>query len=51
MFLAKNKYSGIIETIGFEDRFIEQGTVNELFEQENITEERIQKTVKKLRGI
>ncbi len=48
-FLAKNKYDGIIETIGFEDRFIEQGTVSELFKQEKITEERIKKTVDKLR--
>jgi len=50
MFLAKNKYNGIIESIGFDDRFIEQGTVEELFEQENITEDKIQETVYKLRG-
>ena len=50
LFLAKNGFCGIIKPIGFEDKFVEQGTVEELFEQENITEENIKKTVIKLRG-
>lgn len=50
MFLAKNEFCGIIKAIGFEDRFIEQGSVKELFEQENITEEKIQEAVYRLRG-
>lgn len=51
MFLAKNNFCGIIEPIGFEDKFIEQGSVQELFEQEKITEKRIKKVVSKLRGM
>jgi 1-deoxy-D-xylulose-5-phosphate synthase len=50
LFLAKNDFSGIIRHIGFEDKFVEQGTVDELFKQENITIESIKDTVLKLRG-
>ena len=50
LFLAKNKFCGIIRPIGFEDKYIEQGTVKELFEQEKITEENIKNTVLNLRG-
>lgn len=51
MFVAKNKFCGIIRPIGFEDKFIEQGSINELYKQENITEERIKEIVSELRGI
>lgn len=50
MFLAKYEFCGIIKHIGFEDKFVEQGTQEELFKQERITEERIQETVQELRG-
>ena len=50
IFLAKNKFCGIIEHIGFEDKFIEQGTIEELLNQENITTERIKNIVLKLGG-
>ena len=50
MFLAKNEFCGIIKPIGFEDKFVEQGTQEELFKQEKITEERIREAVRKLRG-
>lgn len=50
LFLAKNGFCGIIKPIGFEDKFVEQGTVEELYEQENITEENIKSSVLDLRG-
>ena len=50
MFLAKNEFCGIINPIGFDDKFVEQGTIKELYEQENITEENICKIVAKFRG-
>ena len=50
LFLAKNDYNGIIRHIGFEDKFVEQGTIEELLEQENITCESIKETVLELRG-
>lgn len=50
LFLAKNNFCGIIKPIGFDDKFIEQGTIKELYEQENITEDSICKIVAKLRG-
>ena len=50
MILAKYEFCGIIKHIGFEDKFVEQGTQEELFKQERITEERIQETVQELRG-
>ena len=50
MFLAKNEFCGIISPIGFDDKFVEQGTIKELYEQENITEENICKIVAKFRG-
>lgn len=49
LFLAKNRFCGIIEPIGFDDKFVEQGTIKELYEQENITVENIIKIVKKMR--
>ena len=50
LFLANNGFCGIIKHIGFEDKFIEQGTVDELFKQENITLEHIRDIVLKLGG-
>ena len=50
MFLAKNEFCGTISPIGFDDKFVEQGTIKELYEQENITEENICKIVAKFRG-
>ena len=51
MFLATNNYSGVAKFIGFNDKFIEQGTISELFNQENITEEYLKKIVTKLKKI
>ena len=50
LFLAKNDYSGIIRHIGFDDKFVEQGTIEELLEQENITVENIKNIVLELGG-
>lgn len=50
LFLAKNEFCGIIKPIGFDDKFIEQGTIKELYEQESITEESIRDIVTKYRG-
>ena len=50
LFVANNSFCGIIKHIGFDDKFIEQGTIDELLEQENITIENIKKTVIDLRG-
>ena len=49
LFLASNGFNGIIKPMGFNDRFVEQGTPEELYRQENITEESIKDTVLKLR--
>ena len=47
-FLSMHNYSGKIISMGFNDKFIEQGTVEELFEQEGLTLENINKNIKKL---
>lgn len=49
MFLVNNNFSGKIKNIGFNDKFIEQGSVNELYLQENITEEKIKEFTNKLK--
>ena len=43
--LNKNNYMQTIKTIGFEDKFIEQGSQEELYLQENITIQRIKKEI------
>ena len=49
-FLAKNKYTGRIISMGFNDKFIEQGNVEELYKQEGITLESIKENVLLLKG-
>lgn len=49
-FLAKNKYTGRIISMGFDDKFIEQGNVEELYKQEGITLESIKENVLLLKG-
>lgn len=46
--LLKLGYTNNIINMGFGDKFIEQGTVEELFEQENLTIEKINENIKKL---
>lgn len=43
--LNKNNYMQTIKAIGFEDKFIEQGSQEELYLQENITIQRIKKEI------
>jgi 1-deoxy-D-xylulose-5-phosphate synthase len=49
-FLAKNKFIGRIISMGFEDSFIEQGTIDELYNQEGLTIDNIMKNVSLLKG-
>ncbi len=42
-------FEGTIKSMGFNDKFVEQGSVNELFEQEKLTVEEIKKNVEILR--
>ena len=48
IFLAKNNFCGIIRSMGFCDRFIEQGSVEELFNQEGLNSENIKNMVLEL---
>ena len=48
LFLIKNNYTNKIITMGFDDKFIEQGSTEELFNQEHITLEEIKNNIKKL---
>lgn len=48
-FMAKNKYKGEIVSLGFDDKFIEQGSIEELYNQEGLTIERIKEEVLKLK--
>lgn len=51
MFLIKNNFKNNIITMGYDDKFIEQGSINELYEQEGLTLEKIKENVNKLKGI
>ncbi len=48
-FLVKNKYKGNIISMGFDDKFVEQGTIEELYKQEGLTIEKIKENVRKLK--
>lgn len=49
MELQKNNFNGKIICMGYDDKFIEQGTIDELLEQERITIEEIKKNIEKLK--
>jgi len=49
MFLVNHNFLGKIKNMGFNDKFIEQGSVDELYKEENITEEKIKEIVNKLK--
>lgn len=49
MELNKINFKGRLKSMGFDDKFIKQGTVSELFQQENITVEEIRKNVQTLK--
>lgn len=49
-FLAKQNYTGRIMSMGFDDKYIEQGSIDELYDQEGLTVENIKNNVKKLMG-
>ena len=49
MFLVNHEYNGKIKNIGFNDKFIEQGSIDELYNQEEITCEKIRDLVNKLK--
>ena len=44
-YLSKNEYKGKIISMGFDDKFIEQGTTEELFNQEHLTIDDIKKNI------
>lgn len=46
--LNKLGFKGKIEILGFDDKFIEQGTIDELFNQENITTKNIKNIIESL---
>lgn len=48
-YLLNNDFKGKIINMGFDDKFIEQGTVKELYEQEGLTIEKIKENVMKLK--
>lgn len=48
--LAKYNYTGKIVSMGFNDKYIEQGSIDELYSQEGLTIENIKNNVKKLMG-
>lgn len=50
LFLAKYNYTGRIMSMGFDDKYIEQGNIEELYSQEGLTIENIKNNVKKLMG-
>ena len=50
-FLAKNKFSGKIIPMGYSDKFVEQGNIEELYEQEGLTTKDIRDNVLLLRGV
>ncbi len=49
-FLAKNNFTGRIIPMGFDDNFVEQGSINELYEQEGLTIENIKRNTLLLKG-
>ena len=49
LYLSNKDFNGKIETIGFNDKYIEQGSIEELYKEENITIENIKNKVEKLR--
>ena len=49
MFLVNHEYNGKIKNIGFNDKFIEQGSIDELYNQEEITCGKIRDLVNKLK--
>lgn len=49
-FFAKQNYTGRIMSMGFDDKYIEQGSIDELYDQEGLTVENIKNNVKKLMG-
>lgn len=48
-FLAKNNYKGRIISMGFDDKFVEQGSIEELYNQEGLTIEKIKENVELLK--
>lgn len=48
LLLAKYNYTGRIVSMGFDDKYIEQGSIDELYSQEGLTIENIKNNVKKL---
>lgn len=50
LLLAKYNYTGRIMSMGFDDKYIEQGNIEELYSQEGLTIENIKNNVKKLMG-
>ncbi len=50
LLLAKYNYTGRIVSMGFDDKYIEQGSIDELYSQEGLTIENIKNNVKKLMG-
>ena len=49
-FLAKNNYKGRIISMGFDDKFVEQGSIEELYNQEGLTIEKIKENVELLKN-
>ena len=49
-FLAKNNFTGRIISMGFDDNFVEQGSIDELYEQEGLTGDKIKSNVLLLKG-
>lgn len=49
-FLAKQNYTGKIISMGFDDKYIEQGSIDDLYNQEGLTIENIKNNVRKLMG-
>lgn len=47
-FLAKNNFAGRIIAMGYDDKFIEQGSIEELYNQEGLTIEKIKENVSSL---
>ena len=48
-YLIQNGFKGKFKSMGFDDKFIEQGTVEELYNQEGLTIEKIKENVEELK--
>lgn len=48
-FLSQNDYKGKIISMGFNDKFVEQGSIEELYKQEGLTIEKIKDNINKLK--